>query len=235
MEWTDITKKVKRGLPVLDREFLEAYYDEYTTRRALLMFYKRKLNFQHIAPFKAQNVDYILSNGWETILKDQLHKVVTKYKFHRSLESRFFMDVVRMMIAAEVAERVKPYRREKVSISQGILHYKMISMFSVPVWTFYSVDVHMTEGPYSGWSGWSDREDHPKLFVKITNDPHGGTYRQELDRFTEELYERLDAVCLSENVRLERFCRQSKRSIAQGIKSAELKSTQCKWIDTRKQ
>ena len=232
MEWTDITKKVKRGLPVLDREFLESYYDEYTARRALLMFYKRKLNFQHIAPFKAQNVDYILSNGWETILKDQLHKVVTKYKFHRSLESRFFMDVVRMMIAAEVAERVKPYWREKVSINQGMLHYKMKSMFSVPVWTFYNVNVHMTEGPYSGWSDW---EDHPKLFVQITNDQHGGTYQQELDRFTEEIYERLDAVCLSENVMLERFSRQSKQSIAQGIKPVELKSTRCEWVDTRKQ
>lgn len=231
MEWTEITKKVKRGLPVLDREFLEAYYDEYTARRALLMFYKRKLNFQHIAPFKAQNVDYILNNGWETIMKDQLHKVVTKYKFHRSLESRFFMDVVRMMIAAEVAERVKPYRREKVSINQGMLHYKMETMFSVPVWTFYNVAVHMIEGPYSGWS----EEKHPKLFVQIINDQHGGTYRQELDRFTEELYERLDAVCLSENVMLERSSRQSRQSIAQGIKPAELKSTQCEWIDTRKQ
>lgn len=235
MEWTDITKKIKSGLPVLDREFLESYYDEYTTKRALLLLYKRKLNFQRIAPFKAQNVDYILSNGWETILKDQLHKVVTKYKFHRSLESRFFMDVVRMMIAAEVAERVKPYRREKVSINKGSLSYKMETMFSVPVWTFYSVDVHMIEETYSGWSGWSDREKHPKLFVRITNDQHGGTYRQELDRFTEELYERLDAVCMSENVRLGRFCRQSSKSIAQGIKPAELKSPQCKWVDTRKQ
>lgn len=235
MEWTDITKKIKRGVPVLDREFLEAYYDEYTTKRGLLMFYKRKLNFQHIAPFKAQNVDYIMNNGWETILKDQLHKVVTKYKFHRSLESRFFMDVVRMMIAAEVAERVKPYRQEKVSINKGMLHYKMNSMFSVPVWTFYNVDVCMIEGPYSGWSGWSDREKHPKLFVRITNDHHGGTYRQELDRFTEEFYERLDAVCLSENIRLERDGGQSRQSIAQGIKRAELKSTQCEWVDTRKQ
>ena len=231
MEWTDITKKVKRGLPVLDREFLEAYYDEYTTKRSTLLFYKRKLNFQHIAPFKAQNVDYILNNGWETIMKDQLHKVVTKYKFHRSLESRFFMDVVGMMIAAEVAERIKPYRREKVSIDQGMLHYKMETMFSVPVWTFYDVVVRMIEGTYRGWS----EEKHPKLFVNITNDQHGGTYRQELDKFTEELYERLDAVCLSENVRLERFGRQSRQSIAQGIKRAELKSTSCEWVDTRKQ
>jgi len=219
MEWTDITKKVKRGLPVLDREFLESYYDYYTTRR--------------IAPFKAQNVEYILNNSWETILKDQLHKVVTKYKFHRSLESRFFMDVASMMIVAEVAERVKPYRREKISINQGSLHYKMNSMFSVLVWTFYSVNVHMIEGPY----GWPDRKDHPKLFVQITNDCHGGTYRLELDKFTEELYERLDAVCLSENVRLDRwldrFSRQSRQSIAQGIKPADIKSATCKWIDWR--
>ena len=57
MEWTDITKKIKYGHPVLDREFLDAYYDKYTIRRGLLMFYKRKLNFQHIAPFKAQNIE----------------------------------------------------------------------------------------------------------------------------------------------------------------------------------
>ena len=182
-EWTDITVKVKKKLPILDREFLDSYYDEYCTRRGLLMFYKRKLNFSKIAPFKEQNIEYIISTGWETILKDQLHKIVTKYKFHRSLESRFFMDVVRLMISSEIAQRVKPYLRERIAINDG-------------------------------------------LFVRIWNDRHGGTYRQELDKFIGEIVTRLDAVCCSENMQIK---------LGTHVPGVELKSIRCPWVDWRKQ
>lgn len=222
-EWTDITVKVKKKLPILDREFLDSYYDEYCTRRGLLMFYKRKLNFSKIAPFKEQNIEYILSTGWETILKDQLHKIVTKYKFHRSLESRFFMDVVRLMISSEIAQRVKPYLRERIAINDGMLNYEKKLMFGTKVWTFFNVEIHVVEKDY--YRPW-DSVAHPKLFVRIWNDRHGGTYRQELDKFIGEIVARLDAVCCSENMQIK---------LGTHVPGVELKSIRCPWVDWRKQ
>ena len=84
----------------------------------------RTLDFSKIAPYKEKNIEYILNNSWESILKDQLHKITSYFQFHRSLESEFFMDVIATMIAAEIVSRVKPYRGEKVSINDGMLHYK---------------------------------------------------------------------------------------------------------------
>ena len=152
--WTDITDNVRKKQPIIDRDFLGQYYDEYTTRRGLLMFYKRKLNFSKIAPFKEQNIEYILNNSWESILKDQLHKIVTKYKFHRSLESRFFMDVVRMMIAAEIAQSTKPYFMERISINDGMLSYEKKCMFDIKAWTFFNVALHIVEEDYYQQWGW---------------------------------------------------------------------------------
>ena len=220
--WTDITGKVREKRPIIDRDFLDQYYDEYTTRRALLMFYKRKLNFSKIAPFKEQNIEYILNNSWETILKEQLHKIVTKYKFHRSLESRFFMDVVRMMIAAEIAQRTKPYFRESISINDGMLHYKKKCLFGINVWTFFDVSLRVVDEDY--YQAWDDGM-HPKLSVRVWNDRHGGTYRQELDRFIDEIISRIDAVCFSENVQIKLF---------QQLPGLNLKSRDCPWVDHRK-
>lgn len=76
-EWIDITNKAKKKLPVIDREFLDMYIDEYATRIYIQMMYKRKLNFSKIAPYKEQNIEYILNNTWESILKDQLHKITS--------------------------------------------------------------------------------------------------------------------------------------------------------------
>ena len=220
--WIEIADKVRKKLPVIDRDFLDQYYDEYTTRRGVLMFYKRKLNFSKIAPFKEHNIEYILGTGWTRILKDQLHKIVTKYKFHRSLESRFFMDVVRMMIAAEIAQRTKPYFRESISINDGMLNYEKKCMFGIKVWTFFSVSLHVVEEDY--YHPWDDGM-HPKLSVRIWNDRHGGTYRQELDRFIGEIISRIDEVCFSENVQIK---------LCQRVPDIKLISRDCAWVDHRK-
>lgn len=220
-EWIDITQKAKKKLPVIDREFLDRYIDEYSTRRYIQMLYKRKLNFSKIAPFKEQNIEYILNNTWESILKDQLHKIAYHYQFHRSLESRFFMDVIATMIAAEIVSRVKPYRGEKISINDGMLHYKFSGLFGVPVWTFFTVHLQIVEESYH--SHIFDDENHPKLYFRMYNDRNGGSYRKDLDSFIKEMISRVDAVCASENIQI----------TLDGGHGVDIVSNKCKWIDHR--
>jgi hypothetical protein len=222
-EWIDITRKAKKKLPVIDREFLDRYIDEYSTRRYVLMMYKRKLNFSKIAPFKEQNIEYILNNSWETILKDQLHKIAYHYQFHRSLESRFFMDVIATMIAAEIVSRVKPYRGEKISIDDGMLHYKLTGLFGVPAWTFFNVKLQIVEESYH--THIFDDEKHPKLYFRMYNDRHGGSYRKDLDDFKKEMISRVDAVCASENIQIS----------LDGGHGVDIVSRNCRWIDHREE
>ena len=221
-EWIDITQKAKKKLPVIDREFLGRYIDEYSTRRYVRMTCNRTLDFSKIAPYKEQNIEYILNNSWESILKDQLHKITSYFQFHRSLESEFFMDVIATMIAAEIVSRVKPYRGEKVSINDGMLHYKFSGMFGVPVWTFFSVDMHIVEESYH--SHIFDDERHPKLYFRLYNDRNGGSYRKDLDSFIKEMISRVDAVCASENIQIK----------LDGCPGVDIVSNKCKWIDHRK-
>lgn len=221
-EWIDITQKAKKKLPVIDREFLDRYIDEYSTRRYIRMTSNRTLNFSKIAPFKEQNIEYILNNNWESILKDQLHKITHQFMFHRSLESEFFMDVIATMIAAEIVSRVKPYRREKVSINDGMLHYKLPGMFGVPTWTFFNVNMQIVEESY--YTHLFDDEKHPKLYFRMYNDRHGGSYRQDLDSFKKEMISRVDAVCASENIQIS----------LDGGHGVDIVSTKCEWIDHRK-
>lgn len=221
-EWIDITQKAKKKLPVIDREFLGRYIDEYSTRRYIRMTCNRTLDFSKIAPYKEQNIEYILNNTWESILKDQLHKITSYFQFHRSLESEFFMDVIATMIAAEIVSRVKLYRGEKVSINDGMLHYKFSGMFGVPVWTFFSVDMHIVEESYHNHI--FDDERHPKLYFRMYNDRNGGSYRKDLDSFIKEMISRVDAVCASENIQIK----------LDGRHGVDIVSNKCKWIDHRK-
>ena len=182
----------------------------------------RTLDFSKIAPYKEKNIEYILNNSWESILKDQLHKITSYFQFHRSLESEFFMDVIATMIAAEIVSRVKPYRGEKISINDGMLHYKFSGMFGVPVWTFFSVDMHIVEESYH--SHIFDDERHPKLYFRLYNDRNGGSYRKDLDSFIKEMISRVDAVCASENIQI----------TLDGGHGVDIVSNRCKWIDHRK-
>ena len=221
-EWIDITQKAKKKLPVIDRGFLDRYIDEYSTRRYIRMTCNKTLDFSKIVPYKERNIEYILNNTWESILKDQLHKITSYFQFHKSLESEFFMDVIATMIAAEIVSRVKPYSREKVSINDGMLHYKFSGMFGVPTWTFFNIDMHIVEESYH--THMFDDEKHPKLYFRMYNDRHGGTYRKELDSFKQEMISRVDAVCASENIQIKLDCRHD----------VDIVSTKCKWIDHRK-
>lgn len=220
-EWIDITTKAKKKLPVIDREFLDRYIDEYSTRRYIRMTSNRTLDFSKIAPYKERNIEYILNNTWESILKDQLHKITSYFQFHRSIESEFFMDVIATMIAAEIVSRVKPYRREKVSINDGMLHYKFSGMFGIPAWTFFNIDMHIVEESYPG--NIFDDEKHPKLYFRMYNDRHCGSYRRDLDSYINEIISRVDAVCASENIQIKLDCRHG----------VDIVSTKCKWIDHR--
>ena len=222
-EWIDITQKAKKKLPVIDREFLDRYIDEYSTRRYIRMTCNRTLDFSKIAPYKEKNIEYILNNTWESILKDQLHKITSYFQFHRSLESEFFMDVIATMIAAEIVSRVKPYRGEKVSINDGMLHYKFSGMFGVPSWTFFNVNVQTVEESYH--SHIFDEERHPKLYFRMYNDRHGGSYRKDLDSFKKEMISRVDAVCASENIQIK----------LDGGYGVDIVSNKCKWIDHREE
>lgn len=221
-EWIDITQKAKKKLPVIDREFLDRYIDEYSTRRYIRLMCNRTLDFSKIAPYKEQNIEYILNNTWESILKDQLHKIKSYFQFHRSLESEFFMDVIATMIAAEIVSRVKPYRGEKISINDGMLHYKFSGMFGVPIWTFFNINMQTVEESYH--SHIFDEERHPKLYFRMYSDRHGGTYRKELDSFKKEMISRVDAVCASENIQIK----------LDGWPGVDIVSNKCKWIDHRK-
>lgn len=230
-EWIDISDKVKSSQPVIDRSFLEMYIDDYAKRTFYVYSKHKKIGCENVLRFKEQNIDYVLNNNWEKILEDQLHKITTKYQFHRSLESMFFMDLVETMIAAEIASNTKMYSDEKISLNQGSLHFMNPLQFGIRATHFYHIAIHIIMGSYH--RSILDDEEFPKLFVDIHKDDGSGTYRNELNKRTEELYSRIDAICLSENVMIERHRPISWEAKNQGIKPAILQSIHCKWIDKR--
>ena len=225
--WIQIADKVKEKRPVLDREFLDKYISEYSGRTYLVIGKSTDIKFKKLLKSKEAYIEHILNSSWETILKEQLHRIVTEEQYHNTPESMFFMDVVSTMIAAEIASKVRLYKKETLSINDGSLHFDMPMKFSLRVGTFYHVGMHIIMESY--YRSIMDETPHPKLYVDIYNDGYGGTFRQELDKFTEQIYRRIDDICVSESINIKRGRRQSDGSRKQGIKMAQLKSVYCKW------
>ena len=225
--WINITDKVKEKRPVIDREFLDTYINEYSGRTYIVIGKNEHVKFKELLTSKEAYIEYILNNSWESILKEQLHRIVTDEQYQDTPESMFFMEVVSTMIAAEIASKVRLYKKETLSINDGSLHFEMPLKFSLWVGTFYHVDMHTIMESY--YRSIMDDTPHPKLFVVINNDGYGGTFRQELDKFTERMYHRIDDICVSESIRIQRGSRQSDQSRKQGIKMAQLKSVHCTW------
>lgn len=225
--WINITDKVKEKRPVLDREFLDTYINEYSGRTYIVIGKYEDVKFKELLKSKEAYIEYILNNSWESILKEQLHRIVTEEQYHDTPESMFFMDVVSTMIGAEIASKVRLYKKETLSINDGSLHFDMPLKFSLCVGTFYHVNMHIIMESY--FRSIMDDTPHPKLFVVINNDGYGGTFRQELDKFTERIYHRIDDVCVSESIQIQRGRWQSDQSRKQGIKMAQLKSVYCEW------